>query len=184
MLQTIVLAFSLSTDAFAASVAKGARYPDLSFQGSIAIAASFGILEASAPLLGHWLGLQFASVIADYDHWLAFTILGALGIRMIWKSFQFGQSFESSAAPTVAAVFATAIGTSIDATAIGLTLAFFGSSIPLILFIIGAVTFVMVLIGLNLGGIVGGRYGKWAEFAGGLGLIAIGANILVTHLSA
>jgi manganese efflux pump family protein len=186
MLQTLLLAFSLSTDAFAAAVAKGARFPALSFQRCALIALSFGALEALAPLIGYVLGLQFAGAIEDYDHWIAFIILGLLGARMIHASFSRddNEDVAVSAAPTLTAVVATALGTSVDATAVGVTLAFFSDNIPVTLAAIGAVTFAMTLIGLRLGCVIGERTGKWAELLGGLGLIAIGAKILVTHLMA
>jgi len=183
MLQTLVLAFSLSTDAFAASVAKGARFPNMGFGRIAAIALSFGVLEACAPLVGYLLGLQFAGTIEAIDHWIAFGILGFLGGRMIWKSFEDEEQEIGATMPTVAAVFATALGTSVDATAVGVSLALFSDNIPLTLLTIGAVTLAMTLIGLRLGGVIGERTGKWAERIGGVGLFAIGAKILVTHLS-
>ena len=184
MLQTMILAFSLSTDAFAASVAKGARFPNMALGRTVAIALSFGLLEALAPLIGYLLGLQFAGAIENYDHWLAFAILGILGGRMIWKSFTKDDEAEAGQVPTIAAVFATALGTSVDATAVGITLALFSNNIPLTLLAIGAVTFVVTLIGLRLGSLIGERTGKWAELIGGVCLLAIGVNILVTHLTA
>jgi putative Mn2+ efflux pump MntP len=184
MLQTLILAFSLSTDAFAASVAKGARFPKMGFGRIAAIAFSFGLLEASAPLLGYLLGMQFAGAIEAFDHWIAFTILGFLGGRMIWMSFEEDAEDTDTAMPTVAAVFATALGTSVDATAVGVSLALFSDNIPLTLATIGAVTLTMTLIGLRLGGVIGARTGKWAERIGGVGLFAIGAKILVSHLTA
>lgn len=183
MIQTLLLAFSLSTDAFAASIAKGARFPNLSWPRRVSIACGFGALEALAPLIGYILGIQFAAAIDDYDHWIAFGLLGALGLRMIWKSFHpDGEDEQASAAPSLAAVIVTAMGTSVDATVVGVTLALFSNNIPLTLGAIGLVTFGMTLLGLRLGGAIGARTGEWAEFFGGLGLIAIGANILVTHL--
>jgi putative Mn2+ efflux pump MntP len=109
MLQTLILAFSLSTDAFAASVAKGARFPNMSFGRIAAIAFSFGALEACAPLVGYLLGMQFAGTIEAFDHWIAFTILGFLGGRMIWISFEEDAEDSDATIPTVAAVFATAL---------------------------------------------------------------------------
>lgn len=174
----------MSTDAFAASVAKGARFPSLPISRVVLIALSFGVLEALAPLLGYVLGLQFAGLIENYDHWVAFGILAGLGVRMIWKSLSEEISEENGAAPTVAAVFATALGTSVDATAVGITLALFSDNIPFTLLAIGFVTFAMTLVGMRLGGLIGNRIGKWAEFVGGLGLFAIGLNILRSHLFA
>lgn len=182
MIQTMVLALSLSTDAFAASVAKGAKFPNMKLPRIAGIALSFGLLEALAPLIGYLLGKQFAGLIEDFDHWIAFGILGLLGARMIWKSFHAEEEENGSAAPTAMAVLATALGTSVDATAVGVTLALFSSNIPLTLFVIGLVTFLMTLAGLRLGGVIGARTGQWAELIGGVGLIGIGANILFTHI--
>lgn len=184
MLQTALLAFSLSTDAFAASVANGARAPKMSIVRTTGIAASFGVLEALAPLIGYLLGRQFAGTIESIDHWIAFGILGVLGLRMIWMSFK-PETPTSVAVPlSVAAVFATALGTSVDATAVGVTLALVETNIALTLLAIGFVTFAMTWIGLHLGREIGRRAGAWAERLGGFGLIAIGGNILFTHLTA
>ena len=182
MFQTVVIAFSLSTDAFAASVAKGARYPSMTPMRRLGIALGFGVLEAFAPLIGYLLGLQFSSFIEDVDHWVAFIILGLLGARILWKSYHAEEEETSSIPPSWAAVAATAAGTSVDATAIGVTLALVSDNIPFTIIAIGLVTFGMTLIGLRLGGVIGLHIGRYAEFAGGLGLIAIGANILVTHM--
>lgn len=183
IVQTAVLAFSLSTDAFAASVAKGARYPNMSLPRVAAIALGFGVLEAMAPLLGYLLGLQFAGSIERYDHWIAFVILGFLGGRMVWKSWRHDEEPVSFLAPTTLAILATALGTSVDATALGVTLALFSDNIPLTLAAIGLVTFSMTLIGLRLGGVIGQRTGQWAEMLGGVGLFLIGLNILISHLA-
>ena len=186
MLQTAIIAFSLSTDAFAASIAKGARFPGLTLWRSTWIALGFGVLEATAPLIGYLLGMQFADVIDDYDHWIAFTLLGLLGLRMVWKSIHEDPAEgeeKAPANPTWTAVAVTAAGTSVDATAVGVTLALVSDNIPLTLLAIGVVTFSMTFVGLRLGGVLGARTGRYAEFLGGLALAAIGANILVTHLT-
>ncbi|MDB5650975.1 MAG: hypothetical protein JWL62_2495 [Hyphomicrobiales bacterium] len=182
--QTLVIAFSLSTDAFAASLAKGARFPALAVNRSIAIALGFGVLEALAPLLGYVLGQQFSAVIADVDHWIAFVLLGFLGLRMVWKSFSPAEDASDALIPSWSAVAVTALGTSVDATVVGVTLALVSDNIPMTIVAIGLVTFGMTFIGLRVGGIVGRRAGSWAECAGGIGLAAIGVNILVSHLMA
>jgi len=186
VLQTAVLAFSLSTDAFAASVAKGAKFQSLTIPRALCIAGGFGLLEALSPLVGYLLGLQFAGYIEDYDHWVAFLVLGALGLRMVWKSIheEPGEGEEKGPVnPSWTAVVVTAAGTSVDATAVGVTLALVSDNIPLTLLAIGVVTFSMTFLGLRLGGVLGARTGRYAEFLGGVALAAIGANILVTHLT-
>jgi manganese efflux pump family protein len=182
LLQSTVIAFSLSSDAFAASIAKGARFSALSWNRSLCIALGFGCFEALAPLFGYLLGQQFASVIEHVDHWIALVLLGFLGGRMVWRSYREQDAGEpADSAPGWGSVFLTALGTSVDATIVGVTLALVSDNIPLTLFIIGVVTFFMTLIGLRLGGVIGERAGKWAEFLGGVGLAAIGLNIFVSH---
>jgi putative Mn2+ efflux pump MntP len=182
VIQTTILAFSLSTDAFAASVAKGAKHPLISMRQKVSIAAGFGVLEALAPLVGFLLGKQFEQHIEAYDHWIAFALLSALGVRMIWKSFHAGPTEAGNINPSWSGVVVTALGTSVDATAVGLTLALVSDNIPLTLFAIGIVTFIMTFCGLHLGGKIGERLGQWVELLGGLGLIAIGSNILFKHI--
>lgn len=179
--QTAILAFSLSSDAFAASIAKGARFSGMSWNRSFAIALGFGLLEALAPLAGYLLGQQFASVIEDVDHWIALVLLGFLGLRMVVRSYVDEPEERANGAPTWGAVIATALGTSVDATIVGVTLALVSDNIPLTLFTIGFVTFGMTFIGLRLGGVIGARAGKWAEFFGGIGLAGVGLNIFVSH---
>jgi putative Mn2+ efflux pump MntP len=182
MLQTAILAFSLSSDAFAASLVKGARFPHMPWERTALIALGFGVLEGLAPLIGYGIGREFAGMVEDFDHWVAFAILGVLGATMIWKSFKPQDSDITTASPRWGAIAATAIGTSVDATAVGLTLALFSDNIPLTLAAIGGVTFLMVLMGLRLGGAIGARAGLWVERLGGVGLVLIGANILISHL--
>ncbi|HEY8579543.1 MAG TPA: manganese efflux pump MntP family protein [Beijerinckiaceae bacterium] len=185
MLQTAIIAFSLSTDAFAASIAKGARFRNLSMLRTTGIALGFGFLEALAPLLGYLLGKQFEGLIADVDHWVAFGLLSVLGARMIWKSVQDERAEAAPvAAPTWGLVALTALGTSVDASAVGVTLALVSDNIPLTLLAIGFVTFAMTFLGLRLGGLIGEKVGRWAEGIGGVGLAVIGLHILLTHLGA
>jgi putative Mn2+ efflux pump MntP len=182
MLQTAILALSLSSDAFAASLIKGARFPGMPWARTTIIALGFGALEGLAPLIGYGVGRGFAGKVEDFDHWVAFAILGCLGAAMIWKSFCKPEEEAIAAAPCWSSVAMTALGTSVDAVAVGLTLALVSDNIPLTLLAISGVTFLMALIGLHIGGVVGNRAGVWVERLGGAGLIAIGANILITHL--
>lgn len=144
--QTLVIAFSLSTDAFAASLANGARFPGLAVNRTLAIALGFGVLEALAPLLGYGLGQQFSTVIADVDHWIAFGLLGFLGLRMVWKSFSASEDASEGMIPSWSAVAVTALGTSVDATVVGVTLALVSDNIPLTILAIGVVTFGMTCV--------------------------------------
>jgi manganese efflux pump family protein len=181
---TLVLAFGLSADAFAASLAKGAQFRRLSTARSAAIAASFATLEALAPLIGWLVGSRFGHWVAPFDHWVSFGVLGALGVRMIVQGITAGKEGRPSPAPTMLAMVAVALGTSIDGAAVGVTLALVSERIVPMLAAIATVTFGMAWIGLRIGHGVGMRVGRIVEILGGIGLIAIGTKILVEHLLA
>jgi putative Mn2+ efflux pump MntP len=173
-----VLSLSMSADAFAAAVGRGAAHRPAVVQAMRA-GLVFGVIEAITPLIGWSLGL-----IAKIDHWVAFALLAAVGARMVWEGLKPAEAAED-AAPRRAgawALVATAIGTSIDAAAVGVGLAFIGVNIWIIAASIGFTTFVLTTIGMLIGKAVGARFGKTAELLGGVALIGIGALILAEHM--
>jgi len=182
LLQILIVAFGLSTDAFAASVAKGIKFPSMSIYRKIAIALGFGLFEALAPLIGYLAGKNFEGFIKNYDHWIAFILLFALGARMIWKCLYEETDPDTHPHPSWRLVLITAMSTSIDAVIIGMTLSLLTDNVPLTLMIIGATTFTLTLTGLHLGGKLGAHAGQRMELAGGVGLIGIGAYILFQHI--
>ena len=177
------LSVSMSTDAFAAAVGRGAshRPPLLS---AIRSGAVFGVIEAITPVIGWALGMVAAGFVASVDHWIAFALLAGVGGLMIFHAVR-GDDDDGEALPAKAgplALIATAIGTSIDAAAVGVSLAFIGANIWVIAAAIGFSTFVFTTIGMLIGAKVGARFGRFAEIGGGIVLIAIGSIILVEHL--
>lgn len=178
-----VLSLSMSTDAFAASVGRGASHkPNLG--AALKAGAIFGVIEAITPLIGWGLGLLAAGLVEQIDHWIAFVLLTAVGGKMIWEACK-PLDADDEAAPARSgpwALVATAIGTSIDAAAIGVGLALLGVNIWIIALSIGLTTFVLTTIGMLIGRAVGARFGKRAELVGGLALIALGTTILLDHL--
>ncbi|WP_374652897.1 manganese efflux pump MntP family protein [Dongia sp.] len=179
---SLALAFSLSADAFAASLGKGASLHRPGLREAARIGAYFGAFELGAPLVGLAVGWGIGGHIEAVDHWIAFTLLLIVGARMAWLAW----SAEESDAPRPArhgalALMATALATSIDATAVGVTLGFMNVHIPATLATIGAVTFAMAFTGVLIGRAAGPLLGRWAEFAGGIGLILIGIKVLVEH---
>ena len=178
-----VLSLSMSTDAFAAAVGRGAsRRPD--WRSAVKAGAVFGVIEAITPLIGWTLGLLAAGLVEQIDHWIAFGLLGAVGGKMIWEALKPAEA-EDNAAPARSgpwALIAMAIGTSIDAAAVGVGLAFLGANIWVIALSIGFTTFILTTIGMLIGRAVGARFGKAAEFVGGVALIALGTMILLEHL--
>ena len=180
-----ILSLSMSADAFAASIGRGASQRP-SWSSAIKGGAVFGIIEAITPIIGWSLGLVAASVVERVDHWIAFVLLAGVGGRMIWEAWS--RNVDAVAEPTeitrkagIIALVATAIGTSIDAAAVGVGLAFIGVDIWLIALAIGFTTFVMTTIGLGIGRYVGVRFGLAVEIIGGVLLIGIGTAILADH---
>jgi putative Mn2+ efflux pump MntP len=179
----IFLSVSMSADAFAASVAKGAAdRPD--WRGAIRGGLVFGIIEAITPLLGWALGSLAADFVASIDHWVAFILLGVVGGRLIRESLsdrpEPPQTPAQPRGPFGLAL--TAVATSIDAAAVGISLAFLDVNIWIVAAMIGVSTFLFTTAGLMLGGGAGRRLGARAELAGGIVLIGIGTLILLDHL--
>ena len=181
---TALLALAMSTDAFAAAVGKGAALQKPRWREALRTGAIFGSIEAITPLLGWALGLAAAKYVSAWDHWIAFTLLGGLGLHMIWAGLASPKA--ETAKPERHSFWllaATALGTSIDAMAVGVSLAFLDVDIAVTAAAIGLTTMVMVTAGVMLGRVLGAVAGRRAEVVGGLLLIGIGSFILFEHLS-
>lgn len=181
-LSVLLIALSMSTDAFAAAVAKGAALHRPRLSEALKTGLIFGGIETLTPLIGWALGRAASRYVAAFDHWVAFALLAAIGTKMIWDSFQRDEAGEKPQSHSVLALAVTAVGTSIDALAVGVTLALVDAPILVTALAIGAATFTMTTIGLMAGHRLGARFGKHAELFGGLALIAIGAAIVAEHL--
>jgi putative Mn2+ efflux pump MntP len=132
-------------------------------------------------LIGWAAGRAASGYIAAFDHWIAFAILAALGSKMIWDSLLRPKSVEKPRQHSFGVLVITAIGTSIDAMAVGVTLAFLNANIIITALAIGMATFMMTTMGVLFGRFLGDQFGRFAEAAGGVGLFLIGAKILVEH---
>ncbi len=180
MLVLSSLAFGVAGDAFAVSVAQGAsRRPGIG--GALAIGAAFGVAQGLMPLIGWGLGVAFADMIREVDHWIAFVLLGLLGIKMLREGLAGG---DATPAPALIgwALLGAAIATSVDAAAAGITLPMLGSPIATACLVIGAITAALCFAGVLIGAASGARIGRLAELAGGLVLIGIGVRVLIVHL--
>lgn len=183
-----ILSLSMSTDAFAAAVGRGASHrPTL--PGAIKAGLVFGIIEATTPLAGWALGMVAAGLVEKIDHWIAFGLLGAVGAKMIWEALkrdeetvEAADAGGKAASRGLLALVATAVGTSIDAGAVGVGLALLDANIWLIAACIGFTTFALATLGLLVGKAAGARLGKIVELVGGVALIALGLKILLEHL--
>ena len=181
VLPVVLLALSMSTDAFAAAVGKGARLDRPGLGEALRTGLIFGSVEAATPLIGWGLGKAASRFIAAYDHWIAFAILTLVGGKMIWDAAAREPEEEKPKSHSLPVLVLTAIGTSIDALAVGVTLALIGANIVVNALAIGATTFVMVTIGMLTGRFLGEKFGRYAEAAGGVVLILIGIAILAEH---
>ncbi|NBO18762.1 MAG: manganese efflux pump [Proteobacteria bacterium] len=185
ILSNTVLAFSMSADAFAAAIGKGVglHKPKLSY--ALRVGMIFGGVETLTPIIGWLLGLVASRFIASVDHWVAFGILAAIGGKMLFEGIFGGdEGKEKQQAHKLHLLILTAIGTSIDSMAVGVTLALVGANIWVMSLMIGAATCLMATIGIMAGHYIGRKAGKTAEVLGGLCLIAIGSKILFEHLTA
>lgn len=178
-----LLALGMSTDAFAVSLSKGAAIEKPLFRDALRIGAIFGAVEATTPLLGWLIGLLASGFIKDIDHWIAFTILCAVGLKLIYESFRDRQDLLPQKNYSLWILLLTALATSIDAFAVGISLAFVDHNIVIAALSIGLATFVMVTLGVMTGHLLGQKVGVYAGRLGGVLLILIGLKILLSHLS-
>lgn len=177
----VVLAFSMSADAFAASLGKGSVLDRPPLGEALRCGLIFGLVEAVTPVIGWAAGTAASGLITAVDHWIAFGLLAAIGAKMIWDGLRRpAEEARPKRHPTRLLVL-TAIGTSIDALAIGVTLALLGVGIVAPALAIGMATFAMTTFGILLGRVLGDRYGRIAEILGGSALIAIGVKIAMGH---
>ncbi|HCT9290294.1 TPA: manganese efflux pump MntP [Klebsiella pneumoniae] len=182
---TILLAFGMSMDAFAASIGKGATLHKPKFSEAVRTGLIFGAIETLTPLVGWGLGMLASRFILEWNHWIAFILLVFLGGRMIVEGFR-GDSDEACEAPHRHGFWllvTTAFATSLDAMAVGVGLAFLQVSIVTTALAIGCATFIMSTLGMMVGRFIGPLLGKRAEILGGIVLIGIGSEILWSHFT-
>ena len=180
--ELFVIAVGLSMDAFAVSVCKGLSAGRVRLGHALTAGIWFGGFQALMPFLGWLLGSRFQSFISSVDHWIAFLLLGLIGLNMVRESRSQEEEEEVGASFAPKAMLPLAVATSIDALTVGITFAFLRVEIYWAITLIGVTTFVLSAIGVKAGGIVGERGKSRAELAGGLVLILMGCKILVEHL--
>lgn len=179
IVEIVLLAIVLAMDAFAVSVCKGISVKELKIGHGITCGLYFGIFQALMPIIGYFAGKSFTDLISDYDHWIAFALLAFIGISMIRES---RDEKEVTADFGFKGMIIMALATSIDALAVGVTLAFLDVNIALASSLIGIITAIISCVGVMLGNLIGKRYGKVSEMIGGIILIVLGLKILLEHL--
>ena len=184
-IELFLLGVGLSMDAFAVSVCKGLAMKKATLKSQMTCGLWFGGFQALMPLIGFFLGAMFADAIKSFDHWIAFGLLALIGANMLKEALEKECDCceEHYADMSVKTMFVMAVATSIDALAVGISLAMAGDvNIWAAIALIGVTTCGLSALGVKIGNIFGSRYEKKAEFAGGVILILLGVKILLEHL--
>ena len=180
-LEILLISIGLAMDAFAVSICKGLSLKTMSWKKAIIVGLYFGFFQALMPLIGYFLGATFESVVTKVDHWIAFILLGIIGINMLKEAFGNDEENQNDKVDFKTMIM-LAIATSIDALAVGITFAFFKVNMVIATIMIGIVTFAICVIGVKIGNKFGDKYERKAEVVGGLILIFMGIKILLEHL--
>ena len=184
-LELFLLAVGLSMDAFAVSICKGLAVKKATIKEGAICGAWFGGFQALMPLVGFFLGTLFADAIKAFDHWVAFGLLTIIGINMLKEAFEKDccECENSSADFAFKTMLVMAIATSIDAMAVGISLAMAGDvNIFAAVVLIGVTTFAFSAAGVKIGNVFGSKFEKKAQLCGGVILILLGLKILLEHL--
>ena len=177
----VIMSIGLAMDSFAASICKGLSIKRMKIKYAIIIGIYFGIFQALMPLIGYGIGNSFVDKISNIDHWIIFFTLFLLGINMITSTSNKEKEINNYYFSHKEMIL-LAIATSIDALAVGISLALLNVNIIIAVFIIGIITFILTFIGTYIGNIFGNKYEKRSQLVGGLILIFIGIKILIEHL--
>ena len=182
IISIILIALVLSLDTFAVSISTGVTDIDIEFKSAVRVAFILAFFQGLMPLIGWVAGVELEKVIGDYDHWVSFFLLVALGIKMIYESFQLDE-IEKKNNNTLPqkVIVGMALATSIDALVVGITFAFANINIYMAVIIIAAVTFFISMLGILFGKKLGAFFGKKMDAIGGIILIAIAFKILFSH---
>ena len=185
--ELLLLAVGVSMDAFAVSICKGLAMKKATLKGCMTCGVWFGGFQALMPVIGFFLGTLFADAIQAIDHWVAFVLLAIIGGNMLKEAFEQQEECcccnESNADLSAKTMLVMAVATSIDALAVGISLAMAGNvNIWLAAAFIGICTCSFSAMGVKIGNVFGSRFEKKAQLAGGGILILLGLKILLEHL--
>lgn len=181
IIELILLAVGLSMDACAVAICKGLALRKVNAKQMLTVGLWFGGFQGLMPLLGYLLASLFANVIRSVDHWVAFALLGFIGVNMICEALS-KEKEEADPSLSFRTMLVMAIATSIDAMAVGISFAFLDVQIVPAVSLIGVITFALSVAGVKLGAAFGCRFKSRAELAGGVILISLGLKILIEHL--
>lgn len=178
----LITSLALASDAFSVSICKGLSIKKINLKDCIKVGLWFGIFQGIMPMIGYLFGIKYESIIIHFDHYIAFTLLLYIGIKMILESFKENNIDDELGFKTM---FILSVATSIDALAFGIAYAcaYNHSSGSIIFLIISVITFILSSIGVIIGNKIGNKLEKISRFSGGIILILIGIKILLEHLN-
>ncbi|MEM3765757.1 MAG: manganese efflux pump MntP family protein [Candidatus Bathyarchaeia archaeon] len=176
----LVIAVGLAMDAFSVSIAYGITAKSNGKANALKMASSFGAFQAFMPVVGWLMGIEILGLIAGFDHWLAFLLLALIGCKMIYEA-TIAKHQPRSRSLDLHTLLLLSVATSIDALAVGLSLAFLNVTITMPVAIIGTTTFILCFLGAIIGNKLGKTLSRKIEVLGGLILIGIGIKILLEH---
>lgn len=182
IIQYILLGMALSMDSLIIAMTSGAIIKHHSVCNVLKIAGMLAVMQTILTVLGWLIGSRFASLIAEYDHWIAFAILFSLGAKIIYEGFKNGDLSKPFNPLRIEVMFSLAIATSIDALAVGFSLSIVDNPVVLPSIIIGITTFIISAMGIIFGCKIGRRFNLRINLAGGIILILIGTSILFDHI--
>lgn len=180
LVEILLIAVGVSMDAFAVALSAGSNKNMHSFRSSFRLSFHFGFFQFMMPVIGWFIGSRIERYIVSFDHWIAFGLLSFIGVRMILEYSK--ESKESAENPSKGWSLVTlSVATSIDALAVGLSLAFLQINILYPSIIFGVITGAFSFTGVKLGIYFGKKFGRITELIGGLILIVVGLKILFSH---
>jgi putative Mn2+ efflux pump MntP len=182
-LDVLLLAVGLAMDACVVSAGAGASGRSSGGRATFRLGFHFGLFQFFMPILGWFAGATISGAIAEVDHWIAFGILGIVGVRMIRAGFKTEEDPGNDDPSKGWSLIMLSIATSIDALAVGFSLAMIEVDIWFPAVVIGVVTAAMSVAGLKLGARLGARFGKRMEVTGGVILVFVGARIVFERLT-
>jgi putative Mn2+ efflux pump MntP len=179
-LKIIGIAVGLAMDSSAVAVATGLSLPKVTHRHVFRLAFHFGLFQFLMPVLGWLAGRTVAEHIGAWNNWIAFALLVFVGGKMLWEAWQAKEAHERPDPTRGWTLVTLSVATSLDALAVGLSMAFMRVSILLPSVVIGLVCAGLTALGIVFGERIGPRFGRVADFGGGLVLIAIGIKTLVS----
>ena len=179
----LFVALGLSFDSFAISLTCGVVEDKIVFKSAIRVAIIMALFQGGFTVAGFFLGSFVSSELGVFDHWIAMGLLGFLGARTVFNGLSPATHGARNDITSLSSIITMAVGTSIDALAVGLSFAFLDINIWLAGFVIGTITFLASMTAIRIGKSAGKKLGPRSEIVGGLILIAIGLKILLEHLS-